>query len=159
MSDEMKRVAIEGAAGKWYASELYSYASVFSKLPDLDEILAGHDVEIPSAPDIRYATISSLIGLLLKMCGEQSKSDYAEASYKPPTKLLDAVENSLEFAWKMAEQEDSAEFAVVFLKDAMNAADLRIVRATKEIPFRKPGGAYSKLIKKFSTNLRPATGG
>lgn len=156
MSDEMKRVAIEGSAGKWYASELYSYASVFSKLPDLDEILAGHDVEIPSAPDVRYATISSLIGRLLQMCGD--KKDFSEPSYKPPKKLVDAVDNSMEFAWRMAEKEDSAEFAVVFMKDALCAANFKIMEATKR-SFMKPDGAYAKLCKKFSTNLRPATGG
>ena len=151
MPDEMKKVAIAGAAGRKYQSGLYNYASIFSKLPDIDRILEGEEVEIPTAPDVQYATISSMIGKLLVLSGGKSNAEMEDDGYKPPKGFVKSVENALKFALKLSEQENSAEFAVVLLKDTTCAADKRIMRACgfEDSPFKKSGGAFEKLIKKF----------
>jgi hypothetical protein len=150
MSETLKKVSIAGAAGARYQAGIYSYASIFSKLPDIDKILAGEDVAVPSAPDIRYATISSLVGRLIVMAGNKTNAEMQKEDYKPPKGFNKAVENVLDFAWKLAQEEDAAEFAVVFLKDSINAADEKIRRAcgNEGGPFRT-SESFLKLIKKF----------
>ena len=52
---------IAGLIGIGAATEFRAYCQVYNELPNIDDILNGKEVEVPSRPDILYALSSSLV--------------------------------------------------------------------------------------------------
>lgn len=54
-------LSIESAVGEGAAAEFNAYQTVYSKLPDVDQILAGEEIEVPTEPSLMYAICGALI--------------------------------------------------------------------------------------------------
>lgn len=52
---------ISSCVGEGVASEFYAYQTIYSKLPDVEEILNGEDVDMPREPSLIYATIGAMV--------------------------------------------------------------------------------------------------
>jgi hypothetical protein len=52
---------IESAIGEGAAAEFNAYQTVYSKLPDIDKILVGEEIEVPTEPSLMYAICGALI--------------------------------------------------------------------------------------------------
>lgn len=52
---------IDSAVGDGAAAEFYAYQSVYSKLPDVDTILSGGNVDVPKEPSLMYAVCGALV--------------------------------------------------------------------------------------------------
>lgn len=52
---------ISSAVGDGAAAEFNAYQTVYSKLPDIDKILSGEEVEVPKEPSLMYAICGALI--------------------------------------------------------------------------------------------------
>jgi hypothetical protein len=52
---------VDAAVGEGAASEFYAYQSIYSKLPDVDAILAGERIETPREPSVMYAVTGALV--------------------------------------------------------------------------------------------------
>lgn len=62
----MDEDVIAGAVGVGACSEFFSYLEVYSRLPDIKNILAGRKERIYKEPDINYAISSSLVAQVSK---------------------------------------------------------------------------------------------
>lgn len=54
-------LSIESAVGEGAAAEFNAYQTVYSKLPDIDQILTGEEIEVPTEPSLMYAICGALI--------------------------------------------------------------------------------------------------
>ena len=54
-------LSIDSAVGEGTASEFYAYQSIYSRLPNIDAILSGENVEVPKEPSLMYAVCGSLV--------------------------------------------------------------------------------------------------
>ena len=97
VSSDIKDVyhLVSGLVGKGVAVEFRSWCTLYSQLPNIDDIFKGRYVEVPKRPDILYALISSML-------------TYAKM-YKDD---MIAMENSISYAMKL-----SPEFSTILLKD------------------------------------------
>ena len=88
---------IAGIVGSGVAIELRTWDKIYDKLPSVEKIFAGEDVQVPSAPDAMYALTSSMTA-------------YAREHMDD----TDAIANSIRFADKLP-----PDFGVILLKDYM----------------------------------------
>ena len=49
------------AVGEGTSAEFYAYQTIYSKLPDIQAILSGEDVEVPKEPSLMYAVCGAII--------------------------------------------------------------------------------------------------
>lgn len=54
-------LTIDSAVGEGTASEFYSYQTVYSRLPDIEDIMAGRKVQVPREPSLMYAICGALV--------------------------------------------------------------------------------------------------
>lgn len=54
-------LTIDSAVGEGTASEFYSYQTVYSRLPDIEDIMAGRRVQVPREPSLMYAICGALV--------------------------------------------------------------------------------------------------
>lgn len=52
---------INAAIGEGAAVEFNAYKTVYSKLPDIDKILTGEEIEVPTEPSLMYAVCGALV--------------------------------------------------------------------------------------------------
>lgn len=52
---------IDSAVGEGAAAEFNAYQTVYSKLPDIDQILVGEKIEVPHEPSLMYAVCGALV--------------------------------------------------------------------------------------------------
>jgi len=52
---------IGSAVGEGTSAEFYAYQTIYSKLPDIQGILSGEDVEVPKEPSLMYAVCGAII--------------------------------------------------------------------------------------------------
>jgi hypothetical protein len=52
---------ISSAVGEGTSAEFYAYQTIYSKLPDIQAILSGEDVEVPKEPSLMYAVCGAII--------------------------------------------------------------------------------------------------
>ena len=52
---------INAAIGEGAAAEFNAYKTVYSKLPDIDKILVGEEIEVPTEPSLMYAVCGALV--------------------------------------------------------------------------------------------------
>lgn len=88
---------IAGLVGIGTASEFRTWESVYDKLPDIEDIFAGKEPEIPKEPDVLYALSSSMV-------------TYAREHKNNMKKIA----NSIRYAERMP-----PDFSVVVMKDYM----------------------------------------
>lgn len=88
---------ISGLIGKGLAVEFRTWLKLFNKLPSIEDIFNGKDVDAPKEMDVTYALISSMVS-------------YAKMNKDN----LDLIENSVNFAKKL-----TPDFSLVLLKDYM----------------------------------------
>ncbi len=120
---------IAGLVGKNLAVELKRWTKCYSKLPNVEDIFNGKNVNVPTEVDVTYALITSMI--------------YFAREYKDD---LVKLENSINYATQL-----QPDFAVVLLKDYMyldKDMKLKLLR----IP------AYSDWVKKQGRLLDAANG-
>ena len=86
---------IAGTIGLAAAGEFKRYCEVYTKIPNVDDVFAGKEIEMPTKPDILYALSSAI-----------------SAKSKGITKAK--MENVLQFTLKMPK-----EFAVLTIKDML----------------------------------------
>ena len=92
---------IAGAIGLGTAVEFRGFTKIYSKLPDIEKIFKGENVEVPSEPDILYAVSGAIVSRVKK-------------SSKP--KELD---NAFEYIEKMP-----IEYGVLIVKDMLKIKGL-----------------------------------
>ena len=88
---------IAGLVGIGTASEFRTWESVYDKLPDIDDIFAGKEPDIPKEPDVLYALSSSMVTY-----AREHKTD------------MKKIVNSIRYAGRMP-----PDFSVVVMKDYM----------------------------------------
>ncbi len=54
-------IDIEAAVGGGTAAEFYAYQSIYSRLPDVDAVIAGERVDVPTEPSLMYAVCGALV--------------------------------------------------------------------------------------------------
>jgi hypothetical protein len=54
-------IEVDAAVGPGAAAEFYAYQSIYSKLPDIDAVLLGEEVEVPREPSLMYAVCGALV--------------------------------------------------------------------------------------------------
>lgn len=54
-------IDIEAAVGGGTAAEFYAYQSIYSRLPDVDAVIAGESVDVPTEPSLMYAVCGALV--------------------------------------------------------------------------------------------------
>jgi len=54
-------IEVDAAVGPGAAAEFYAYQSIYSKLPDIDAVLLGEEVEVPKEPSLMYAVCGALV--------------------------------------------------------------------------------------------------
>lgn len=54
-------IEVDAAVGAGAAAEFYAYQSIYSKLPDIDAVLLGEEVEVPKEPSLMYAVCGALV--------------------------------------------------------------------------------------------------
>ena len=52
---------LEAAVGGGTAAEFYAYQSIYSRLPDVDAILQGVEIDVPKEPSLMYAVCGALV--------------------------------------------------------------------------------------------------
>lgn len=52
---------VDAAVGEGTAAEFYAYQSIYSRLPDVDAVLNGEKVEVPTEPSLMYAVCGALV--------------------------------------------------------------------------------------------------
>lgn len=52
---------LESAVGGGAAAEFYAYQSIYSRLPDIESILAGEKIEVPREPSLMFAVVGALV--------------------------------------------------------------------------------------------------
>lgn len=52
---------IASAVGDGTSAEFYAYQTIYSKLPDIQGILSGEDVEVPHEPSLMYAVCGAIV--------------------------------------------------------------------------------------------------
>ncbi len=52
---------VDSAVGEGTAAEFYAYQSIYSRLPDVDAVLAGEKIDVPKEPSLMYAVCGSLV--------------------------------------------------------------------------------------------------
>lgn len=93
---ELELAALQGAVGRGAAGELAAYLRVYRELPDLDSIIANPGkAVIPNNLNARYAVATGL------------------ATRANPNNF----ERVLQYAERMADQENGAEFGVLLVRD------------------------------------------
>lgn len=98
---ENAQPCIIGCIGVGAAGEFKNYTQVYTKLPNVEDIFNGKDIEMPKEPSILYA-LSSAISCRVQHCNKTQ------------------VENVLKFTEKMP-----AEFAVLTVKDILLVPKMR----------------------------------
>lgn len=68
------RDAVQACVGEAAAIELIAFLKHFERLPDIDAMLAGEDVEIPKDIDIQYAVASALVSRVLREKSDKTNS-------------------------------------------------------------------------------------
>lgn len=115
-TEDVLHEAIEGDVGKGTAIEFAAYLGIFSKIPDLDDILVNGKDIVPEELDLLYALVMAVAG------------------YTEP----DQFERCLEYSWKL-----TPEFRVLLVK-SLAAKDKKAL--TKCEGFPKWAQAHSDLI-------------
>jgi hypothetical protein len=77
---ELLESVIAGAVGKEVASEFLNYSKVMDTLPDISRVLAGQNVEIPSANSSLYALCIGITYALKESFSTQNLSNVIEFS-------------------------------------------------------------------------------
>lgn len=52
---------VDSAVGGGAAAEFYAYQSIYSRLPDVDAILQGEEIDVPKEPSLMYAVCGALV--------------------------------------------------------------------------------------------------
>lgn len=52
---------ISSAVGDGTSAEFYAYQTIYSKLPDIQAILSGEEVEVPKEPSLMYAVCGAIV--------------------------------------------------------------------------------------------------
>ena len=52
---------VDAAVGEGASAEFYAYQSIYSRLPDIDSILAGESIDVPKEPSLMYAVCGALV--------------------------------------------------------------------------------------------------
>jgi len=129
---DTKKKLVQGAVGVAAASDYFGYLNVWSKLPDIDEILKGKDI-IPEEPNILYAVSTSLI------------SRVKEA--KDKAKIISRL---VSYALKVGEA-NHPEFGVFIVKTLFKSLDEKLKNVMHTSPeFAKWVVKYSSAIKDFN---------
>ncbi|MBO8137411.1 MAG: ATPase [Desulfotomaculum sp.] len=93
---------VKGTVGEGAASEFLAFCRAVKKLPDIDEILQGQAVDVPSEPDILYALSSALAARLVK------EAEHGE--------IQERLRNFIMYTMKMPD-----EFSVLTVRDALRS--------------------------------------
>lgn len=90
-----------GAIGLGTAVEFRGFTKIYSKLPDIEKIFKGEDVDVPQSPDILYAVSGAIVSRVIK-------------SSKPKE-----LNNALNYIEKMP-----VEYGVLIVKDMLKIKGL-----------------------------------
>lgn len=103
---------IAGTVGLATAGEFKRYCEVYTKIPNVDDIFNGKEVEMPKGPDVLYALSSAI-------------SAKSRNIAKPTAANKQKMENVLRFTLKMPR-----EFAVSTIKDMLLVDGVKTVMIT-----------------------------
>ena len=103
--------AIAGCIGNGVALEFQYYASVYHKLPNIEDIFLGKSVSMPTSPDVLYALVSSMTAY-----AREHKDDYS------------MIGNSIYFAQAMP-----ADFTMLLCRSYM-AIEKNYIEKLKKVP-------------------------
>lgn len=92
---------IAGCLGLGVAGEFKRYCEVYSKIPNVQDIFDGKEIEIPTSPDILYSLSAAIAGRIGSATKEQ-------------------LENVLNFTLKI-----NKEFSVLTIKDILLVKDMK----------------------------------
>ncbi|MEJ2575849.1 MAG: MoxR family ATPase [Gammaproteobacteria bacterium] len=63
---ELLQGALQACVGPAAGIELHAFVSSLDKMPDLDDILAGREVPVPTEIDLQYAVVAALVGRAIR---------------------------------------------------------------------------------------------
>jgi hypothetical protein len=64
---ELLQGTLQACVGPAAGIELHAFVSSLDKMPDLDDIVAGRDVPVPTEIDLQYAVVAALVGRAIKV--------------------------------------------------------------------------------------------
>ena len=64
------RGTLQACVGPAAGIEVHAFVTSLDKMPDLDEIVAGHEVPVPREIDLQYAVAAALVGRAIRAKGE-----------------------------------------------------------------------------------------
>ena len=67
---ELLQGTLQGCVGPAAGVELNAFVNSLDKMPDLDEIVAGNEVPVPTEIDLQYAVVAALVGRAIKAAGD-----------------------------------------------------------------------------------------
>jgi hypothetical protein len=106
IDERTQHLMIAGAVGEGMATEFVAFCMYASQLPDLDAVLRGEEVEMPSEPSACYAAVTSLVAKLTLKAGTKGVGDM--------------IDHAVQFAAKMP-----IEYAVLMIKDMTTVGKLK----------------------------------
>jgi hypothetical protein len=64
---ELLQGALQACVGPAAGIELHAFVSSLDKMPDIDDIVAGREVPVPTEIDLQYAVVAALVGRAIKL--------------------------------------------------------------------------------------------
>lgn len=112
---------IDSAVGGGAAAEFYAYQSIYSRLPDVDAILAGESIPTPTEPSLMYAVTGALVSRAknameyfrgFKWLRNGTTDDYTGLFLDDALVAMESKNQLAAFAKIMKDDEDSKAFRV-----------------------------------------------
>jgi hypothetical protein len=67
------RETLQACVGPAAGIEVHAFVTSLEKMPDLDEIIAGHEVPVPKEIDLQYAVAAALVGRAIRAKNEPDR--------------------------------------------------------------------------------------
>ena len=69
------RETLQACVGPAAGIEVHAFVTSLDKMPDLDEIIAGHEVPVPKEIDLQYAVAAALVGRAIRARSEPGSQE------------------------------------------------------------------------------------
>jgi hypothetical protein len=70
---QLLRDTLQACVGAAAGIELHAFVSSLDRMPDLDEIIAGHEVPVPKEIDLQYAVAAALVARAIRAKGDPKR--------------------------------------------------------------------------------------
>jgi hypothetical protein len=72
---QLLQSALQACVGPAAGIELHAFVNSIDKMPNLDDIIAGREVPVPSEIDLQYAIVAALVARAIKVAGTAQFAD------------------------------------------------------------------------------------